>query len=47
VLEIQGIKSEGDYANSTPLVEGYGVKVDQTLLKEVHDCFVKLNDAPC
>ena len=44
--EIQRIKSEGDYAAATALVEGYGVKVDQTLLKEVRDRFAKLNTAP-
>jgi len=44
--EIQRIKSEGDYKSATALVEGYGVKVDQTLLKEVLDRFEKLNVAP-
>jgi len=44
--EIQRIKSEGDYAAATALVEDYGVKVDQTLLKEVRDRFAKLNTAP-
>ncbi len=44
--EIQRIKSEGDFAAATALVEGYGVKVDQTLLKEVRDRFAKLNTAP-
>jgi dipeptidyl-peptidase-3 len=44
--EIQRIKSEGDYAAATKLVETYGVKVDQTLLKEVKDRFAKLNIAP-
>ncbi len=44
--EIQRIKSEGDYAAATALVEGYGVKVDQILLKEVRDRFAKLNTAP-
>jgi len=44
--EIQRIKSEGDYAAATKLVEGYGVKVDQDLLKEVKERFVKLNVAP-
>ncbi len=46
MLEIQRIKSEGDYVAATALVEGYGVKVDQTLLKEVRDRFAKLNTAP-
>lgn len=44
--EIQRIKSEGDYAAATELVEGYGVKVDQVLLKEVRERFDKLNVAP-
>lgn len=44
--EIQRIKSEGDYKSATALVEGYGVKVDQELLKEVRDRFTKLNVAP-
>ncbi|MFI5222067.1 MAG: dihydrofolate reductase, partial [Bacteroidia bacterium] len=44
--EIQRIKSEGDFKAATALVEGYGVKVDQELLKEVKDRFVKLNVAP-
>lgn len=43
--EIQRIKSEGDYKAATALVEGYGVKVDQTLLKEVRERFEKLNVA--
>lgn len=44
--EIQRIKSEGDYKAATALVEGYGVKVDQELLKEVKERFTKLNVAP-
>jgi dipeptidyl-peptidase-3 len=43
--EIQRIKSEGDYKAATDLVENYGVKVDQTLLKEVKSRFNKLNVA--
>lgn len=43
--EIQRIKSEGDYKAATELVEGYGVKVDQELLKEVRERFEKLNVA--
>lgn len=43
--EIQRIKSEGDYKAATDLVESYGVKVDQELLKEVKDRFNKLNVA--
>ncbi|MDP1727110.1 MAG: dihydrofolate reductase [Bacteroidota bacterium] len=41
--EIQRIKSEGDFKAATELVEGYGVKVDQVLLKEVKERFAKLN----
>ncbi|MCU0441550.1 MAG: dipeptidyl peptidase 3 [Bacteroidia bacterium] len=44
--EIQRIKSEGDYAAATALVEGYGVKVNQELLKEVKERFAALNIAP-
>jgi len=44
--EIQRVKSEGDYKAATELVEGYGVKVDQELLKEVRERFLKLNVAP-
>ena len=44
--EIQRIKSEGDYKAATALVEGYGVKVDQDLHKEVLARFEKLNVAP-
>jgi dipeptidyl-peptidase-3 len=44
--EIQRIKSEGDYKAATALVEGYGVKVNQELLKEVKERFNKLNVAP-
>lgn len=43
--EIQRIKSEGDYAAATLLVEGYGVNVDQILLNEVRERFLKLNVA--
>ncbi|MFM8432693.1 MAG: dipeptidyl-peptidase 3 family protein [Bacteroidota bacterium] len=44
--EIQRIKSEGDFNSGKALVENYGVKVDQTLLKEVHARYEKLNVAP-
>jgi dipeptidyl-peptidase-3 len=44
--EIQRIKSEGDYKSATALVEGYGVKVDPELHKEVLARFEKLNVAP-
>jgi len=43
--EIQRIKSEGDYKAATALVEGYGVKIDQKLHKEILERFAKLNVA--
>jgi dipeptidyl-peptidase-3 len=44
--EIQRIKSEGDFKAGRDLVENYGVKVDQTLLKEVLERYAKLNIKP-
>ncbi len=44
--ELQRIKSEGDFEAGKNLVENYGVKVDQSLLKEVHQRYEKLNIAP-
>lgn len=44
--EVQRITSEGDYNAAKALVEGYGVKVDQELHKEVLDRYAKLNIAP-
>lgn len=44
--EIQKIKSEGDYNAGKNLVESYGVKVDQTLHKEILERYRKLNIAP-
>jgi dipeptidyl-peptidase-3 len=44
--EIQRIKSEGDYAAATQLVENYGVKVDPELHKEIKARFATLNVAP-
>jgi dipeptidyl-peptidase III len=44
--EIQRIKSEGDYEAGKKLVEGYGVKVNRELHKEVLDRSAKLNIAP-
>jgi dipeptidyl-peptidase III len=44
--EIQRIKSEGDYAAAEALVEGYGVKVDAALHKEVVERYESLNLAP-
>lgn len=44
--EIQRIKSEGDYAGGKALVEGYGVKVDPTLHKEILERFAPLGIKP-
>ncbi len=44
--EIQRIKSEGDYPAGRDLVEKYGVKVDQSLHKEVLERYEKLKLAP-
>lgn len=44
--EIQRIKSEGDFAAGAALVENYGVKVDQALLKEVKARYAKIGSKP-
>lgn len=44
--EVQRIKSEGDYEAARNLVETYGVKVDQDLLREVLERYSRLNIAP-
>ena len=44
--EIQRVKSEGDFEAGKALVENYGVKVDQNLLKEVLARYAKLNVKP-
>ncbi len=44
--EIQRIKSEGDFAAGQALVENYGVKVDQTLHKEVLERYNTLGLKP-
>ena len=44
--EIQRIKSEGDYEAAEALVEGYGVKVDPEIHKEVKSRYESLNLAP-
>lgn len=41
--EIQRVKSEGDYEGGKNLIETYGVKVDQQLLKEVSERYAKLD----
>ncbi len=44
--ELQRIKSQGDYIAGKNLVEGYGVKVDQEIHKEVLDRVKDLNISP-
>ncbi len=44
--EIQRIKSEGDFKSGQALVEGYGVKVDPVLHKEILDRYSKLGIKP-
>ncbi|MFM2134661.1 MAG: hypothetical protein RL021_61 [Bacteroidota bacterium] len=44
--EIQRIKSEGDFEAGQALVEGYGVKIDPVLHKEVLARYEKLDIAP-
>ena len=43
LLEIQRIKSEGDYEAASALVETYGVKIDQATHQEVLDRVAPLN----
>jgi len=45
LMEIQRIKSEGDYEAASALVETYGVKVDQALHQEVLERVAPLNIA--
>jgi dipeptidyl-peptidase III len=44
--EVQRIKSQGDYDAAKALVEGYGVKVDQSIHQEVLDRSALLGIAP-
>lgn len=44
--ELQRIKSEGDFAAGQALIEGYAVKVDKALHKEVLARYKELNLAP-
>ncbi|MBR1548238.1 MAG: dihydrofolate reductase [Prevotella sp.] len=46
LAEVQRIKSEGDYEAARRLVEGYGVKVDDGLHREVLQRYELLNLAP-
>jgi dipeptidyl-peptidase III len=44
--EIQRLKSEGDFEAAEKLVEGYGIKADQDLMKEVTQRYEQFNIAP-
>lgn len=44
--EIQRVKSEGDFKAGQALVEGYGVKVDPILHKEILDRYSTLGIKP-
>lgn len=46
LIEVQRIKSEGDFEGAKNLVENYAVKVDKELHAEVLDRYKKLNLAP-
>ena len=46
LLEIQRIKSEGDFNAGKNLIENYGVKVDPVLHKEILERYAKLNVKP-
>lgn len=46
LMEVQRIKSQGDYAAAKALVEGYGVQVNQTVHQEVLDRSATLGIAP-
>jgi dipeptidyl-peptidase-3 len=46
LMEVQRIKSQGDYDAAKALVEGYGVKVDQFIHQEVLDRSESLGIAP-
>ena len=43
---MQRIKSEGDYQAGKDLIENYGVKVDQSMLKEVKQRYSTIASAP-
>ena len=46
LMEVQRIKSQGDFAAAEALVEGYGVKVDQAVHQQVLDRVATLGSAP-
>jgi dipeptidyl-peptidase-3 len=45
-MEIQRIKSEGDYEGGRMIIENFGVKVDPVLHGEILERYEKLNLAP-
>ena len=46
LLEVQRIKSQGDFEAGKNLIESYGVIVDQSMLMEVKERYEKLNTSP-
>lgn len=44
--EVQRLKSQGDYEAGKALIESYGVKADQDMVREVKDRYEKLHTAP-
>jgi dipeptidyl-peptidase III len=44
--EVQRIKSQGDFEAARQLVETYGVRVDQEMLREVKERFAHIESAP-
>ncbi|MCK5210343.1 MAG: dihydrofolate reductase, partial [Cyclobacteriaceae bacterium] len=46
LLEVQRIKSQGDFEAGKNLIESYGVIVDQSMLMEVKERYAKLNTSP-
>lgn len=46
LMEIQRIKSEGDFDAGKKLIEDFGVKIDPTLHAQILDRYAKLNLAP-
>lgn len=46
LMEVQRIKSQGDYEAGRNLVENYGVRVDRDLHKEILERYAKLNRPP-
>ena len=46
LVEVQRVKSEGDFEGARDLIENYGVRVDPVLHQEVLERYQKLNVAP-